>query len=143
MCGAQLYVDFQRVDTLVDRCIITDPVVTRLFIITLFFSTPLHYHHDSPTPTSLLKKNASVVRVQSAYASLLWKYLLHRHGDGGAVRIFADLVRVYLKMQLVGYGIYTHLRTQRELMATHETLQKLVSLQLNDDSESTSGFSFK
>ena len=135
MCGAELYPEFEQVERLCDRHVVADSVTTRLWIVILFFSTPLHYHYDSPSPTPLLKKRASVHEAQCAYATLLWKYLVHRHNDMEAVRIFSDLVRVYLKMQRVGYSMYSRLKSQQELKVAHETLQKLVTLDVNDDWE--------
>jgi hypothetical protein len=132
MCGKELYKQFDQAERLAEKLIITDPIITRLFIVTLFFSTPLHYHDDCPTPTPILKKKQPTHQIQNAYATLLWKYISHRHGDLEAVRIYSNLIHVYLKMQRVGFGIYTHLRTQKELMATHETLNKLVTLDIND-----------
>jgi hypothetical protein len=38
-----------------------------------------------------------------------------------------------MKMQSVGYGIHTRLRTQQELLSTYETLQKLVTIDINED----------
>jgi hypothetical protein len=133
MCGPQLYEQFVQAQQLAENLWITDPIVTRLWIIVLFFSTPLHYHHDCPTPTSLLKKKFPVHQAQNAYVTLLWKYLLHRHGDNQSVRIYSNLVYVYMKMQSVGYGIHTRLRTQQELLSTYETLQKLVTIDINED----------
>ena len=135
MCGAELYVDFQHVEKLIDEHVITDPVVTRLWIVSLFFSTPLHYHNDGQIVTPLFKKKKAILNVQNAYTTLLWKYLLHRHQEMGAVRIFSNLIRVYLKMQHVGYGIYLNLRSQETLLGTHETLQKLSLWEVNDDTD--------
>lgn len=112
---------------------VTDPIVTRLWIIVLFFSTPLHYHQDCPTPTPLLKKKLPVYRAQNAYVTLLWKYLLHRYGDVECIRMYSNLIYVYMKMQTVGYDMHTHLRTQQELLPTHETLNKLVTVDINEN----------
>ncbi|CAF4214206.1 unnamed protein product, partial [Adineta steineri] len=62
----------------------------------------------------------------------LWKYLTYRYGSEGSIRIYLNLVHVYMKMQQVGYGVYTQLRTQEDLVPTHETLNKLVTLDIND-----------
>ena len=73
-----------------------------------------------------------MLEAQNAYVTLLWKYLVHRHNAMEATRIFSNLVRVYLKMQRVGYGMYLRLKSQQELRTAHETLQKLVALDIND-----------
>ena len=128
MCGPELYERFRFVERLASECLIADPVVTRLWMIVLFFSTPLQYLKDEHVTTPLLKKKQSIGLVQNAYATLLWKYLLSRHQELGAVRIFSNLIRVYLQMQIVGFQIYTNLRSKQELVKTHEALQKLLTL---------------
>ena len=132
ICGTQLYIQFVQTERLAEKYLIADPIITRLWIIVLFFSTPLHYHYDCPTPTPLLKKKSAVRQAQHAYVTLLWKYLAHRYGDDQCIRMYSNLVRVYMKMQSVGYGMHTHLRTQQELLSTHETLNKLVTIDINE-----------
>ncbi|CAF1537328.1 unnamed protein product, partial [Adineta steineri] len=132
VCGIQLYEEFDKAERMAEKSWTTDPIVTRLFVIILFFSTPLHYHDDSPTPTKLLKKKQAILQTQNGYITLLWKYLTYRYGSAGSIRIYLNLVHVYMKMQQVGYGVYTQLRTQKDLVPTHETLNKLVTLDIND-----------
>src|SRR4051812_1287992 len=105
MCGSgsQLYKQFVQAEQLAEKLWIADPVVTRLWIIILFFSTPLHYHDDCPTPTPILKKKLPLYQIQNGYVTLLWKYLLHRHGLMESARIYSNLVHVYMKMQSVGF----------------------------------------
>jgi hypothetical protein len=133
MFGPELYEEFTKVERLAETLWITDPIVIRLWIITLFFSTPLHYHHDCSTPTPILKKKRPLCQVQNAYVTLLWKYLLHRHGYMESVRIYSNLVHVYLKMQDVGFCINLQLRTRKDLMPIHGTISKLVTLDTNQD----------
>ncbi|UJR27535.1 hypothetical protein I4U23_008817 [Adineta vaga] len=132
MCGSQLYEFFHQAEILAETKWVTDPIVTRLFVVILFFSTPLHYHDNCATPTKILKKKQPLIQIQNAYATLLWKYLLYRYDMMGAVRIFSNLVNVYIKMQTVGFGIYTQLATQKNLIPTNETLNKLVTLDVNE-----------
>ncbi|CAF1210962.1 unnamed protein product [Adineta steineri] len=122
-------------EKMAEKSWITDPIVTRLFVVILFFSTPLHYHDDYSTPTKILKKKQAIFQAQSAYITLLWKYLTHRYGSVGSIRIYLNLVHVYMKMQEVGYGMYMQLTTQKDLVPTHETLSKLVTLDINDMQE--------
>lgn len=139
MCGPELYKEFQYVERLEGECLIADPVVTRLWMVTLFFSTPLIYHNDENVTTPLLKKKPLLVNIQNAYATLLWKYLLSRHQENDAVRIFSNLIRTYIKMQTVGQQIYAYLRSQQELVKTHEALQKVLILNdADEDEEKTS-----
>ena len=137
MCGAEVYPDFRQVERLMDHHIVNDPVVTRLWMIILFFSTPLHYHNDGQIVTPLLKKKSVVMDAQNAYATLIWKYLLYRHQEHEAVRIYSDLIRVYLKMQHVGFQIYLQLRSKQELAQTHDALQKLILAETDEHRETT------
>ncbi|CAF1013488.1 unnamed protein product [Adineta ricciae] len=132
MCGPQLYPQFQQAELLASKSLVTDPIAIRLFFIILFFSTPLHYHQDSATPTKVLKKKRPVTDTQNAYITLLWKYLSYRYGSMETVRIYTHLVHVYIKMQTVGFGIYTRLATQKNLMPTNETLNKLVAIDVHE-----------
>jgi hypothetical protein len=132
MCGPQLYQQFVQAEKLAEKSWIADPIITRLWVIVLFFSTPLHYHDDCPTSTPILKKKSPVHQIQNAYTTLLWKYLTHRHGQMEAIRIFSNLIHVYIKMQTVGFGIYIRLRTQKNLLETDQTLSELVTLDVND-----------
>lgn len=133
MCGSELYKDFIEVERVAEKFLITDPIVVRLWVVILFFSSPLHYHEEGPTLTPILKKKQLVRQTQNAYVTLLWKYLLHRYGDYEAVRIFSNLMRVYIKMQTVGFGVYTQLRTKKELLTTNETLNRLVTVDIHED----------
>ena len=137
MCGPRLYQDFTQVTRAAQKFWITDPVVIRLWLITLFFSTPLHYHDEGPLITPILKKKVAVRQTQNAYIGLLWKYLSHRYGDDQAVQIYSNLVFVYMKMQSVGFKIYMNLKNRRELQPTHDTLNKLVTLDVNENVKKT------
>ncbi|CAF1270687.1 unnamed protein product [Adineta ricciae] len=132
MCGPQLYPQFHQTEVLASKNLVTDPIVIRLFFVILFFSTPLHYHQDSATPTKVLKKKRLVTDTQHAYITLLWKYLSYRYGSTETIRIYTHLVHVYIKMQTVGFGIYTHLTTQKNLIPTNETLNKLVTIDVHE-----------
>lgn len=135
ICGPELYVEFRRVEKMTDEHLITDPVVTRLWIITLFFSTPLHYHNYDQIVTPLFKKKQQIFKIQNAYGTLLWKYLVYRHQEREAVRIFFNLIRIYLKMQQVGYGMFLNLQSKQELASAQELLHKLVTTNLDDTEE--------
>lgn len=139
MCGPEIYPDFCYVENLMRKHIINDPIVVRLWMVILFFSTPLQYHNDNQSTTPLFKKRSAITETQNTYTTLFWKYLLHRHQENEAVRIFADLIRVCLKMQQVGSRIYLHLRSKQDLLPTHETLNRLVTVE-TDELQETADF---
>ncbi len=132
MCGSELYKDFSRTEELAQRLMVADPIVTRVWIIILFFSTPLFAYYD-PKPSILKKKKKMPpIDTQHAYATLLWKYLTHRHGFMESVRIYSNLVHVFLNMLRVGVGINIRMRTDQGFVSTHETLDQLATIDITD-----------
>jgi len=131
MCGPDLYEQFTHTQELAKILIIADPIVTRLWLVILFFSTPLYSYYDPQSSIIKVKKTMSFIDIQNAYVTLLWKYLLHRHGFIESVRIYSNLVHVFLHMLRVGIEIDIRLRTQQEFFVTHTTLDQLVELDIN------------
>ncbi len=70
------------------------------------------------------------MKIQNAYVTLLWNYLLHRYGNDCAIQIYSNLIRVYLKMKSVGFGIGMQMRTRTELTITHQTVNQLLTLDI-------------
>jgi hypothetical protein len=131
MCGPDLYEQFTHAQELAKILIIADPIVTRLWLVTLFFSTPLYSYYDPQSSIIKMKKTVSFIDIQNSYVTLLWKYLLHRHGFMESVRIYSNLVHVFLHMLRVGIEIDIRLRTQQEFLVTHTTLDQLAELDIN------------
>ena len=132
MCGEVLYQRFLRTRHIAQSKLIADPIVTRLWLIVLFFSSSLYTYYDPMSYNkSKTKRSFASTTIENGYVTLLWKYLLHRHGSQQAIRIFSDLIHVFLQMIRVGVDINTRLRTQPEHLPAHETLSQLVSLDIN------------
>ncbi|CAF3615648.1 unnamed protein product [Adineta steineri] len=132
ICGPDLYKELAYSEQLAEKSWIADPIVTRLWIIVLFFSTSLFSYYDSKPTDLKVKKKPPFVDIQNAYVTLLWKYLLHRHGYMESVRIFSNLIHVYLNMLRVGLYINIRLRTQTDFLAAHETLDQLTRVDINN-----------
>jgi len=112
--------------------LINDPVVTRLWLLTLFFSTPLRCHYDRSLPeiSQILHDNRLYMnRIQNSFTILLWNYLSHRHGYFDTVRIFSNLLHVYLQMQRVSEAINHQLRTRNDLVEMNQALNRAVILE--------------
>ncbi|UJR27536.1 hypothetical protein I4U23_008818 [Adineta vaga] len=134
LSGQELYKDLVYAERLADRSWIADPIVTRLWIIVLLFSTPLFCYYDSKCSTTQTRKVSSISDRQNAYATLLWKYLLHRHGYMESIRIYSNLMHIYLNMLRVGLFINIRVRSQKELVTVHETLDRVVIPDMTKDS---------
>ena len=67
-----------------------------------------------PKSIKIPKKKTSILEIQNAYVTLLWNYLLHRYGAVGAVKVYSNLIHVYLKMQTVVFHIGVQVRTRNE-----------------------------
>lgn len=131
MCGERLYQRLVLTRNLAQSKLIADPIVTRLWLVVLFFSSSLYTYYDPSNNKGKMKKSYSSTNIESAYVTLLWKYLLHRHGLADAVRIFSNLIHVFLQIIRVGIDINLRLRTERGHYTAHETLNQLVSLDIN------------
>ena len=131
MCGHELYERFLHTEKLAEHLLITDPIVTRLWLVILFFSTSLYSYYDQTLSKAKQNKTCPSMEIQNAYTTLLWKYLVHRHGQLEATRIYANLIQVFLNMIRIGIGINIRLQTLAEFIPTHETLNQLVSLDIN------------
>lgn len=133
ICGPELYNEFIHIEKLGEKLIITDPIVTRLWLITLFFSSSLFSYYDPQIPMNKMKKKlSSSIEIQNAYASLLWKYLLYRHGYMESVRIFSNLNQAYLQMLRVGLDINMRVRTQMDFRIANAKLEQLTTLNVSN-----------
>jgi hypothetical protein len=132
MCGPDLYKQFSHAQELAKILIIADPIVARLWLVILFFSTPLFSYYDPQSSIIKVNKKMSFIDIQNTYVNLLWKYLLHRHGFMESVRIYSNLIHVFLHMLRVEVAINIRLRTQHELLVTHKTLDQLAALDINN-----------
>ncbi|CAF3742226.1 unnamed protein product [Rotaria sp. Silwood1] len=133
ICGPQLFREFSRTANLAEKSLITDPIIIRLWLVVLFFSSSLFCLYDNYIFLKIPKKKTAIIEIQNIYATLLWKYLLHRHGNFGAVQIFSNLMHTYLQMQRVGFEIGIQIRTRNELLVTYETLNQILTLDIRDN----------
>ena len=132
MCGPEYYEQFDSTERLAGRKLIADPIITRLLLVILFFSSSLSCFYDSSVTIRVPKKKTSILEIQNAYAALLWNYLLHRYGYVGAVQVYSTVIHVYLKMQRAGFEVGVQVRTRTELLITHETLNQIAALDIRD-----------
>ncbi|UJR21642.1 hypothetical protein I4U23_024719 [Adineta vaga] len=132
ICGDELYEQFVYIENLAEQKLITDPVITRLWMVVLYFSSSLFCLYDVRPTFKIPKKKTAIRVIQDAYVILLWNYLLHRYGDLNAVQIYSNLILVYLKMQRVGFDIGLRVRTRHELTDTHKVLNQLLTLDIKD-----------
>ncbi|CAF2397904.1 unnamed protein product [Rotaria sp. Silwood2] len=133
ICGPELYKQFAHIENLAEKLMIADPIITRLWIIVLFFSTPLFSYYDSKSKKIKVKKKLPFIDIQNTYATLLWIYLLYRHGPLESVRIYSNVIRIFLNMLRVGIDIHMRLRMEKYLISIDTTLDELVQLDINTD----------
>lgn len=111
--------------------IINDPAVTRLWLLILFFSTPLHCHFDLSLPGISKKNRLDLNHMQDSFTILLWNYLVHRHGMMDAVRIFSNLIRVYLQMQHFSCAVNHEARTRSDLHVMNQAFNQAVVFEMD------------
>lgn len=101
-------------------------------MVILFFSTPLFCYYDPKSYVTKLKKPITCAHIQHQYVLLLWKYLLHRHGEKQSIRIYSNLVQIYLDMLRFGLEINMRFRTRIDFRATHDALEKMATLDIKN-----------
>jgi hypothetical protein len=106
--------------------LINDPVVTRLWLLILFFSTPLICYYDRLLPDISHDNRLDMNKIQNSFTILLWNYLLHRHGYFDAIRIFSNLIHIYLQMQRITEAISYQIRTRSDLVVLTQALNRAV-----------------
>ena len=128
--GSGLFAEFLAMKNRAAKILITDPVVTRLWLLILFFSTPLHCYYDHSSPEiSPPPRTQTLVEIQNSYVTLLWNYLLHRHNSLDAIRIFSNLNGIYLRMQRISQAINTEIRTRNDLFSLHQAFNRAVMIE--------------
>ena len=100
--------------------------MTRLWLLVLFFSTPLNCYFDPTLPVLPENRRIAIMKIQNSYVSLLWNYLLHRHGYIDAIRIFSNLNGIYLRMQRISQAVNAEIRTRFDLTTLHEAFNRAV-----------------
>ena len=103
---------------------INDPVVTRLWLIILFFSSPLQCSNDRILSNVPFERKLIFNRIQESYVILLWNYLVHRHGDVDAVRIFFNLTRIFLQMQCFFDKVDAQIQMRADLLPLDQILSR-------------------
>lgn len=112
-----------------EQILITDPVVTRLWLLILYFSTPLHCYYEPTLPDVDTSRRHELISIQNSYITLLWKYLCHRHGDLQAIRIFLNLNSVYLRMQRISQAVNAEIRTRNDLAELNAAFNRAVVIE--------------
>lgn len=92
----------------------------------LFFSAPLYCYFDRSLPEIDSQRKISLFEAQNSYSTLLWGYLLHRHGLREAVRIFTSLIRIYLRMQRFSQTVNAVVRTRTDLTGLNEKMNQAI-----------------
>jgi hypothetical protein len=124
--GKTLFDEIMQVKTRAGSILINDPAVTRLWLLILFFSTPLICHFDRSLPDISNENRLYINQVQDSFTLLLWNYLLHRHGYIDAVRIFSNFIRIYLQAQRLSQRVSQEVRTRTDLIPMNQALNRAV-----------------
>ncbi|CAF0827520.1 unnamed protein product [Rotaria sp. Silwood1] len=127
--GEELFADCVQIKKKAASILITDPVVTRLWLIILFFSAPLLCYYDRSLPDLSNKNRLDLNRIQHLFVDLLWNYLSHRHGYFDAVRIFSNIICIYLQMQRISRAINHELRTRNDLIEMNQALNRATAIE--------------
>ncbi|UJR21641.1 hypothetical protein I4U23_024718 [Adineta vaga] len=129
ICGSNLFPELLGTRKRAEQILITDPVVTRLWLLILFFSSPLHCYVDYSLPDISASRRRVIIQIQNSYTTLLWNYLTHRHGDMEAIRIFSNLNGIYLRMQRISEAVNRQIRTRDDLSTLNDAFNRAVMIE--------------
>ncbi|CAF2397911.1 unnamed protein product [Rotaria sp. Silwood2] len=127
--GKKLFADCVQMKKKAESILITDPAVTRLWLLVLFFSTPLICYYDRSLPGLSHKSRLDLNKIQHSFINLLWNYLSHRHGYFDAVRIFSNVICIYLQMQRISQAINHELRTRNDLNEMNQAFNRAIAFE--------------
>ncbi|CAF3566477.1 unnamed protein product [Rotaria sordida] len=127
--GKELFAASVQIKKKAESILITDPAVTRLWLLILFFSTPLLCYYDHSLPDLSYEHRLDLNKIQHSFIILLWNYLSHRHGYFDAVRIFSNIICIYLQMQRISRAINHEIRTRNDLVDVNQALNRAIAFE--------------
>jgi hypothetical protein len=75
-----------------------DPVIIKLLIITLFFTTNSQLINNEIIE---YKQIDSIKRIQSSYIELLWLYMIEKYGEDHARNLFVNIIAKFIHLQIM------------------------------------------
>lgn len=82
------------------ECVAFNPLITKLFIIVLFFTTKPLTTRAIYDPGDYKHLNI-IQQIQSSYLELLWLYMVEKYGERTAVNLYVRMITKYLHIQVV------------------------------------------
>jgi hypothetical protein len=113
-------------DTYVE-CVIEDPVLMKLFLVVLFFTTSSLTTRSIYDPAQY-KQLDNIKQIQSSYIELLWLYLLEKCGDEHAIHVFTKMITKYLHVQITIDQIDSIIRMNNDIKNIDSLMQTVLQL---------------
>ena len=109
------------------ECVVGDPILMKLFLIVLFFTT------TSLTTTSIYdpgkyKQSNDIKQIQSSYIELLWLYLLEKWGEEHAIQLFTKMITKYLRVQIMIDQVDSIIRMNKDIKNVDSLMQSVLQL---------------
>ncbi|CAF1320382.1 unnamed protein product, partial [Didymodactylos carnosus] len=109
------------------RVVLFDPIMIRLLLIILIFSTSLSItSQDSNFEYQSESSLVNSFQIQNYYIKLLWYYMEYRFGEQQAVRMLSIIILHCLHSQNIGYQLDQHFQQR------HDLYEMLESIRLTD-----------
>ncbi|CAF0793167.1 unnamed protein product [Didymodactylos carnosus] len=87
------------------KLILQDPVITRLLLIILLFTTSLSITIVNNIYSTSHTFSSNIFHIQNYYLKLLWNYMKYRLDERTAICMFSMLISRYMHVQTIGYDI--------------------------------------
>ncbi|CAF1384303.1 unnamed protein product [Adineta steineri] len=113
-------------DTFVDF-VIQDPIVLKLYMCCLFFSTNPLTTISLYNPAEYEQLN-TIKQIQSSYIELLWLYMLEKCGEENSVHLLTKMVTKYLHVQIIIDQVDSIIRMNDDLQNMDLLMQNMLHL---------------
>ena len=129
LCGASNSINQSFVNSVLSmfRLSEQDSTILILLIIVLIFTHRLSMNEDEPP----LNDPLAVYRAQCSYTTLLWNYLIDKHGELQGLKHFIQIFNVILRLQSLTKTFQDFFRSRMMSSATLESIAPLMQTVLH------------
>jgi hypothetical protein len=102
-----------------------DPLIIKLLIITLFFTTNSQFKN---LDTMEYKQLLYIKRIQSSYVELLWLYMVEKCGEDQARNLFTNIITKFIHLQTIIEQIDSIIRLNHDIEHIDVLMKSILQL---------------
>jgi hypothetical protein len=118
---------FRSLSDMYVEYVINDPIIMKLFLIVLFFTTTSLTTRSIYDPPEY-KQLDNIKKIQSSYIELLWSYMLEKCGEEHSIHLFTKLITKYLHVQIIIDQIDSIIRMNNDIQNIDSLMKTILQL---------------